>query len=95
MTAVSDSCCQTLDRATFKRLLMPLDDKVAYHNEFVEQRPSFVAIVDQVEVSVHPEVVGARETVRVRLRETDAAADTYCARLCATRLMREQVCGCA
>ena len=82
--------CQTLDRATFKRLLMPLEDKFEYHSEYLEQRPARVGILEQV-VSDQPEVVARKDAMFQKLQDTDAAAEAYVARLVATRVMREQV----
>ena len=84
------SQCQTLDRATFKRLVMPLEDKYDFHNEYIEQRVANVAVLDMVQ-STQIEVVSERDAVLAMLQKADVAAEAFCGKLDATKTMREQV----
>ena len=85
-----DSVCQTLDRATFKRLLLPLEIKFQSHSDYVEQRPAYVRVVDEIQ-SKQPEVVALRNVVLQSLHGANVAADEYISRLNGTHVMREQV----
>ena len=60
------------------------------HAEFCEQRPRFVAMLEQA-TSAQDEVVAALSAVQAQVAELDAAAEYFMAQLEETKLMHEQM----